>query len=109
MEVSLLEHLLQNKRTVWIVAAVAVVSGGDWFVYFFVSLCYFSLRNKCRRDRTRRVWTQSAQSTPGDARAHGHAACARNFPDWLMDLAKNSEGRTVEVSGSILHLRIAHR
>src|SRR6266699_1963365 len=89
--------------------AAAITSRRDWLVDLVVSLCQLCLRNNCRHNRTRCIWIKSSQSTPGDTRAHGHAAGLRNFSNRLIDLAENSGGRTVEASRSILHLRIAHR
>ena len=89
--------------------ATAVVSGGDCDGDIVVSCCHFRLRKDCGRDRAKRVRIESTESTPGDSRAHGHAAGARNFPDRLIDLAENSEGGTVEIARSSLHPGIAHR
>src|SRR6266566_7327850 len=89
--------------------AVTIPSGGNSLVDLVVSRCWVCLRINCWLDSARRVWVESAESAPGDSRAHRHATGTRNFSDGLIDLAENSERRSVETAGSDLHLRIAHR
>ena len=46
------------------------------------------------RNRSQRIWTESAESAAGHARAHRHAAGTRDFSDRPADLAKNPTRET---------------
>ena len=88
--------------------AIAVTSSGACDLGSAVPRCKSGLRNNRRTDCTQRVWIESAESTPGNARADRHAAGVRDFSDRFLDLAKNSKGGSVETARSNLRLCIAH-
>ena len=51
--------------------------------------CEECVWKSCRGNCSRRIWTQSAESAAGYARAHRYAAGARDFSDRPADLEKN--------------------
>src|SRR4029453_12580515 len=87
--------------------AIAVPSGGDCDLGSTVPGCESGLRSNCRPDCAQRVRIESAESTPGNVRAHRHAVSVRDFSDRLIDLAKNPRTGSVETARSNLHVCIA--
>ena len=61
-----------------------------------------------RGNRSKRLWTEPAESEIGYARANRHAAGTRDFSHRPSDLAKNPKGRGMETARSGLPLRSAH-
>src|SRR4029453_6051595 len=55
-----------------------------------------------------RVWFKSAESAPGNTRAHRHAAGIGDLSHWTANMAKNPKARGMEIAGSSLPFRIAH-
>ena len=88
--------------------ACTVTSGGDCDLDSAVPRCKSGLRNDCRRDCTERVRIESAEPTPGNARAHRHAAGVRHFSYRLIDLAENPRTGGMGTPRSSLHLCAAH-
>src|SRR5882724_2102795 len=90
------------------VVAVAVISRCGRFGSVVVSLCPFSVWINCRFDCAGRIWIESAQSAPGNARAHRYAARARDFSDRRADLEKNPKAGRMETARSNLPLCFAY-
>src|SRR4029453_12051053 len=88
--------------------AIAVTRFSHCGIDLVVSRCGFGLRIDCWPDCLQRVRIESAESTPGNTRAHRHAAGVRDFSDRLVDLAKNPRTGSVETARSTLHVCIAH-
>src|SRR4029077_7331501 len=85
--------------------AAAIAVGCDCVGDLVVSRCQLGVWINCGPRGIRCLWTKSAESPPGDTRAHGYATSLCDLSYWPPDLAKNPEAARMDAAQSSLPLR----